>query len=62
MNDKQLAAAGRALKRARQTQQDKYEACLAAVVAYVNAGGSESDAARLAGIDRMTVRKALGKR
>jgi hypothetical protein len=33
-----------------------------AIVDYVAAGGTEASAARLAGLDRMTVRKILGKR
>ncbi|WP_369069246.1 hypothetical protein [Kineococcus terrestris] len=37
-------------------------ALYAAVVAAVRDGMSESEAARRAGIDRMTVRKLLGKR
>jgi len=33
----------------------------AAIVAAVNSGMSEVEAARVAGVDRMTVRRALGK-
>ena len=60
--EKALATAGKALARARAKQAAIYAEVLAGVVEYCDAGGYEHEAARLAGIDRMTVRKARGKR
>ena len=57
-----LKAKGEALAKAREKQAAIYAEVLAGVVEYCDAGGFEHEAARLAGIDRMTVRKARGKR
>jgi hypothetical protein len=57
-----LKAKGEALAEAREEQAAVYADTLELVVEYCDAGGFEHEAARLAGIDRMTVRKARGKR
>lgn len=56
-----VAVAGEALAAARGDLAEAMEAAKSAAVGYVRAGGSEAEAARLAQLDRMTVRKALGK-
>lgn len=56
-----LALAGRQLEDARQVQVEWVEAAKADAVSAVQAGMSEAEAARTVGLDRMTVRKALGK-
>ena len=56
-----LRKAGRAWTKARDAERKCAEACHAAIVAAVAAGISERRAATIAGIDRMTVRRALGK-
>jgi DNA invertase Pin-like site-specific DNA recombinase len=48
--------------RARDVERAAAEATYAAIVAAIADGMSESEAARVAGVDRMTVRRALGKR
>lgn len=58
----ELAAAGRAWARAKDRERERMEELYAAIVAYCADGGSEAEAARIAGVDRMTVRRALGKR
>jgi hypothetical protein len=61
MSITRLVDAGRNLAAARQRQEEAYRAVLTAVVAACDAGVYEHEAARLAGIDRMTVRRARGK-
>ena len=56
-----LVEAGRHRAEARQAQEEAYRAVLAAVVVACDAGVYEDEDARLAGIDRMTVRRARGK-
>jgi DNA invertase Pin-like site-specific DNA recombinase len=46
---------------ARQTERDMAALLYAAIVEAVEGGVSEVEAARVAGVDRMTVRRALGK-
>lgn len=53
--------AGRAWSAAKDDERAAMAALYAAVVAAHAAGISEVEAARLAGVDRMTVRRALGK-
>jgi len=55
-----LARAGRKLRSTRKANDAAYEAARLAVLA--NPGVSEAASARLLGVDRMTVRKWLGKR
>jgi hypothetical protein len=57
-----LIAAGRDFDRAQQDLDDASTALYAAIVDAVAAGTSEVEAAKLGGVDRMTVRRALGKR
>jgi len=57
----QLLAAGQAWRKAKEAERRAAEDCYAALVAAVAAGVSEVEAAKLAGVDRMTVRRALGK-
>lgn len=59
--EQDAAEAGAALMRARADVAAAVERAKRAAVEYVHAGGRETDAARLVGLDRMTVRKALGK-
>lgn len=56
-----LAKAGKAWHAAKAKERERMAELYAAIVAYCEAGGSESAAGRLAGVDRMTVRRALGK-
>lgn len=56
-----LVKAGKALAKARAAEREARDATFAAITAAVADGVSESAAARLAGVDRMTVRKVLGK-
>lgn len=46
---------------AKRTERQSAANMYAAIVAAVDSGMSESEAARIAGVDRMTVRRALGK-
>ena len=57
-----LATAGRRFAKARQAQTDAADALYAAIVAACDAGMTETEAARVAGVDRMTIRRARGKR
>jgi hypothetical protein len=57
-----LTKAGKAWHAAKEREREKMTALYAAIVAYCEDGGSEMKAAQLAGVDRMTVRRALGKR
>jgi hypothetical protein len=54
--------AGERLRRARMALEDAMTSAERAAIALVNAGFSEVKAAQTVGIDRMTLRKALGKR
>jgi transposase len=56
-----LLRAARALAAVRELQEQATEQARAAVRAAVAAGVSEVEAARLVGVDRMTVRRWLGK-
>lgn len=58
----ELAKRAAALQRARQRVTEATEAVRAAVVEAVAGGMSEVEAARQAGVTRMTVRAWLGKR
>ncbi len=57
-----LAVAGRQYAAQRERTEARRVAIRAAIVAALEAGVSESEAARLAGVDRMTVRRWTGKR
>ena len=59
---KELQQAGRRLASARKAVRDALDATQAAAVAALADGMTESEVARLAGVDRMTVRKWAGKR
>jgi hypothetical protein len=56
-----LENAGRVWSAAKDDERAAMATLYAAVVAAHAAGVSEVEAARLAGVDRMTVRRALGK-
>ena len=56
-----LVEAGARWTAARWAERDAATDAYASIVAYCEAGGSEVKAAELAGVDRMTVRRALGK-
>ena len=62
MTARDLAAIGKRWRTARTRERDLAAELYAALRDYCAAGGTESEAARLAGVDRMTVRRALGKR
>jgi hypothetical protein len=57
-----IEIAGKAWNEARQTERKLAVDLYVAIRAYCDDGGSEVTAARLAGVDRMTVRRALYKR
>lgn len=57
-----LVKAGAAWSVARTVERTHAQQTYDAIVDYCAHGGTEVNAARLAGVDRMTVRKALGKR
>lgn len=57
-----LARTGARFANARQAQTDAADALYAAIVAACDAGMTETEAARVAGVDRMTIRRARGKR
>ena len=57
-----LVKAGHAWHAAKTRERERAAETYVAIVAFCAAGGSESEAARLANVDRMTVRRALGKR
>lgn len=57
-----LARAGRALRLARQREQEAYEAARVVAIAAWENGATEVEIARELGVDRMTVRKWRGKR
>lgn len=58
----ELANRGRAYLDARAAAEEARRRLHGAIVDAVQAGVSEAEAARIAGVDRMTVRNALGKR
>ena len=57
-----LRTLGTRARRAQQRRDEAYAALRDAVIAAVGEGMSESHAAEVAQVDRMTVRKWLGKR
>ena len=61
-SESQVATAARELQRARAAQARAMDKVRWAVVQAVMDGMTEAEAARIAGVDRMTVRKWLGKR
>ena len=56
-----LQALGRRLAKARQGQRDAMDVIQLQLPEAIAAGVTEVDAARLTGLDRMTIRKMLGK-
>lgn len=56
-----LAQAGRGWSRAKMKEREAMAYLYEAIRLAVDGGMSESEAARVAGVDRMTVRRALGK-
>ena len=62
MNATTLAKAGHAWDLAKQKERDRMADLYAAIIAAHDAGMPETEIARTAGVNRMTVRKALGKR
>lgn len=56
-----LHAAGKKWHAAKARERERMELLYETIVHAVDGGISESEAARLAGVDRMTVRRALGK-
>lgn len=59
--DPELVKAGKAWARARERERQAAAALYEAIRQAVDAGLSEVEAAKQAGCDRMTVRRALGK-
>ena len=57
-----LAQAGHAWRISKQAERDRMAALYRAIVKAHAAGMPETEIARTAGVDRMTVRRALGKR
>lgn len=57
-----LERAGRKLRSAREAADDALEAARLVVLAEIANGVTESEAARTLGVDRMTIRKWVGKR
>lgn len=57
-----LQALGRRLAKARQAEADAMDEIRAALPEAIAAGVTEVDAAKATGLDRMTIRKMLGKR
>lgn len=58
---RELGAAGERWHKAKRAERAQAAAMYARICAAVADGMSESEAARVAGVDRMTVRRALGK-
>ena len=56
-----LRKAGESWQKAKEAERAKAAALYEAMRAYCADGGSEVKAAAVAGVDRMTVRRALGK-
>ena len=61
MNANELSKAGRAYRAAKERERERMAELYDAIRDYCGSGGTESEAARLADVDRMTVRRALGK-
>jgi hypothetical protein len=59
--DERLQAAGAAWTEARHLERERASDLYQAIREFITEGGSEVAAAKLAGCDRMTVRRALGK-
>lgn len=57
-----LQSLGRRLAKARQAEADAMDQIRAALPSAIAAGVTEVDAAKATGLDRMTIRKMLGKR
>lgn len=62
MTDNDLERAGRKLRSARKAADDAYETARLAALAAIADGVPEAVAARELGVNRMTIRKWLGKR
>lgn len=62
VDDPELVKAGKAWARAKTREREAVAALYAAIQHAVENGMTEVEAAKLAGCDRMTVRRALGKR
>jgi DNA invertase Pin-like site-specific DNA recombinase len=60
--DEKLQAAGASWLEARHHERERASDLYQAIRDFIAEGGTEVAAARLAGCDRMTVRRALGKR
>ena len=60
--EKKLDRAGHHWAVSRASERADAERCYAAIRRAIEAGTSEVRAAKIAGVDRMTVRRALGKR
>ena len=56
-----LEIAGKAWKKSKETERARAADLYVAIRNYWDNGGTEVKAAELAGVDRMTVRRALGK-
>ena len=61
MTAQDIAKAGRKWHAAKQRERNAAQELYAAIVEAVAGGMSEVQAAKVAGVDRMTVRRALGK-
>jgi DNA invertase Pin-like site-specific DNA recombinase len=62
MSAEELKKIGNKWHKAREKERALVIELYAAIVAAVNAGMTEVEAAKVAGVDRMTIRRALGKR
>ena len=56
-----LETAGKAWKKSKETERARAADLYIAIREFCEGGGTEVKAAELAGVDRMTVRRALGK-
>ena len=56
-----IETAGKAWKKSKETERARAAELYIAIRNYCENGGTEVKAAELAGVDRMTVRRALGK-
>ena len=61
MEATELTKAGKAYRVAKERERERMAALYEVIRDYCANGGTESEAARLADVDRMTVRRALGK-
>lgn len=61
MTAEDLTTAGAAWTEARRVERERAAELYQAIRDYIAEGGTEVTAAKLAGCDRMTVRRALGK-